>query len=524
MRRAFSLRWLGLVVLVAAFVAAPFPAFAPPPSNSSWTASGTFLYQDREWDSSGFTGTVVERPIRFADVEVLDADGRNKRALLAEGKTDENGIFTVDVPDSSTRTVYVRAVTTSTQTSDLSVEVETHGGSPYAVRSADVPNHDPNANVDFGIMVAAVGGGGEAFNMFDLLVYGADFIAHLDGGRPDKRKLVTINWEIDGGVTGAASTSGKVITMRDYAAYDDTVVLHEWSHYAMNMYSGSANFGGSHFLADCDQNPRLSFDEGRASAFGCKVRRYFGMPNANIYIRTTGAAGPGGVQNWFDLENEVQYACDGTTSEVVVARGLWDISDDAATTDTTPGIEESHDLLDLPDGEVWEVHSGTLVWPYTFEQFWDGWFEAGNGYLLEMRGVMGFLGIDYEQDAYEPNDGAADAVSIAPDGSPVLLTFFSDPDGDGIGQVDDDYFTLDAVSGVGYEVETLDLRSAADTLLEILDSDGSTVLASNDDRSEGDPSSWISWTAPRTDTFYVRVQNVDADVDYGSYTLRVLTP
>lgn len=524
MKRTFSLRGLGLVVVVAAFVAAPFPAWAPPPSSSSWTASGTFRYQDREWDSTGFTGTVVERPVRFADVEVLDANASGKKALLAKGKTDSDGSFVVNVPDSKTRTVYVRAVTISKQTSDLHVEVETHGGSPYAVRGADVPSHDPNADVDFGIMVAAVGGGGEAFNMFDLLVYGADFIAHVEGRRPDKRKLVTVRWEIDGGVTGAASTSGKVITMRDYAAYDDTVVLHEWSHYAMNMYSGSANAGGSHFLADCGQNPRLSFDEGRASAFGCKVRRYFGMPNANIYLRTTGAAGPGGVQNWFDLEDEVQYACDGTASEVTVARGLWDISDGAATTDTSPGIEESHDLLDLPDGEVWEVHSDTLGWPYTFEQFWDGWFEAGNGYLLEMRGVMGFLGIDYDEDIAEPNDSAGAAASIAPDGSPVLLTFFSDPDDDGIGQADDDIFRLDAVSGVGYEIETLELRSGADTLLEVIDSNGTTVLASNDDRSGSDPSSWISWTAPGTDTFYVRVQNVAGDVDYGSYTLTVSIP
>ena len=99
MRRAFSLRGLGLVIVVAAFVAAPFPAFARPPSSSSWTASGTFRYQDREWDSSGFTGTVVERPLRFADVEVLDANAGGKKALLSKGKTDGNGFFAVNVSD-----------------------------------------------------------------------------------------------------------------------------------------------------------------------------------------------------------------------------------------------------------------------------------------------------------------------------------------------------------------------------------------------------------------------------------------
>ena len=34
---------------------------------------------------------------------------------------------------------------------------------------------------------------------------------------------------------------------------------------------------------------------------------------------------------------------------------LWDIVDGPSTPDATPGVDDAHDLLDLQDGEVWEV-------------------------------------------------------------------------------------------------------------------------------------------------------------------------
>src|SRR5262249_7590765 len=162
------------------------------PASANWVASGTFVYEEREWDQNGFTGVVSQLPIRFADVEVIDPNKSGTKATLARGKTDVAGAYSISVTDSSTRTVYVRVLGQTTQTTDLFVKVVNKvTGSVYAVASANVPNHNPNTNVNFGTLVAAIGNGGEPFNIFDLGVYGADYIQALTRARPNSPKLVT---------------------------------------------------------------------------------------------------------------------------------------------------------------------------------------------------------------------------------------------------------------------------------------------------------------------------------------------
>jgi hypothetical protein len=502
-------------------------ALAAAPAAANWVASGTFRYQDRAWDQNGFTGTISEMPIRFADIEVRDPNKGGAKGLLAKGKTAADGSFSISVTDSSTRSVNVRVLTTSKNTSDLFVQVNTANNSnPYAVISANVANHNPNTNVNFGILVAAVGGGGEAFNIFDQLVLGADWIKFLTGSRPGSSRLVTVRWSINGGNTGAAYTTGDTIFMRDYAAYDDTVNLHEWGHYAMNNYGSTSNPGGTHFLNDCGQDVRLAYDEGRASAIGCAVRRHHGLPSSNVYLRTAGTPGPGGVQNVFDLEELQQYSCPGSSSEVTVARALWDISDTAATPDQSPGVDDApHDVLERPDSEVWEGYSPAVRTPVTLESFWDRWFgAAANGFLIEMRSAWGHLGIDYAPDACAPNQTPAESPTIVSNDAPLALTYFSDPDGDGVGVADTDVFRFEATSGITYTIQTSGLLSGCDTRLDLLDTNGSTVLISNNDRATGDKSSLIVWTAPRTDTFYVRSTELSNNVIYGSYDLSLTSP
>src|SRR5437867_4051671 len=191
---------LGFLLLMLVAVVAP--------ASANWGASGTFRYQDREWDQNGFTGVVSELPVRFADIEVIDPNKQGTKATLARGKTDANGAYSITVTDSSTRTVRLRVLTQTTQTSDLFVKVINKvTSSIYAVTSADYLNHNPNTNINFGTLVAAVGSGGEAFNILDLGIYGADFIKFLTGSRPNSMKLVTFKWAINGGV-GVSSTTG----------------------------------------------------------------------------------------------------------------------------------------------------------------------------------------------------------------------------------------------------------------------------------------------------------------------------
>ncbi len=511
-----------VVLLAAATLISATPAAA------NWVASGTLLYQDREWDQTGFTGVTSNKPIRFADLEVRDPNKSGSKGLLATGKTDANGAFSINVVDSSVRTVRLRVLSATTRTSDLFVRVTNQSGNTYAGDSADVPNHAPSVNVNFGSLVAQAFAGAEVFNIFDQAVYGADYVKALTGSRPGSSRLATFRWASNGGVT-VSYTMGNVVTLRDNAGYDDTVILHEWSHYIMYYYSKTTNPGGTHYLSNCTEDLRLAFDEGRASSFGCSVRRYFGMPAANIYMKTDGGDGPGHIQNTYDLEDAVQYPCTGDTSEVSVSRTIWDIMDGPSTTDLTPGVDDSQDLLSLPDSEVWQVYTGPVksATSVTDETFWDGWFDptVANGHKPEMTAIFDFYQIEFHPDAYEPNNTVAQATPLTVNGPDLHLTYFYDSNGDGKGEADTDIFSFAASASSSYTIQTLNLLSDANTVLELLDTDGSTVLASNNDRAAGDPSSLIAWTAPRSDRFYVRSRHATGTYGiYGSYDLRITSP
>ncbi|HEX6851112.1 MAG TPA: hypothetical protein VF139_06860 [Candidatus Polarisedimenticolaceae bacterium] len=496
---------------------------------ANWTASGRFVYEDREWNESGFSGTILTKPIRFADVEVIDPTKSGSKQILAKGKTDADGYYAIPVVDSTTRTkVRVRVLTRSNYTSDLFVRVTNQGGSIYVGQSADVTSHAPNVNVDWGTLTALAFAGGEAFNLFDMGVYGADYIKAMTGARPNSTKLVTIKWQSNGGVT-VSQTSGNTVTIRDTGGYDDTVALHEWGHYAMTNYSKSSNPAGSHALADCHQDLRLAFDEGRATYLGNSVVRMFDLGPANVYVRTSGASGPGGALNFFDLESETQYSCDGSGSEVTVARSLWDITDGPSTNDYTPGTDETLDALALPDVESWQTFASSVfkgATNVTHETFWNSWFDStvANGNLQAMKDIFGALGIEYFPDAFESNDTTGTATLLYANGGLVHLTYFADTDGDGKGAADTDLFAFDAVGGAVYTAQTLNTYSDANTNLEILDTNGSTVLASNNDRSASDHTSLVTWTAPRSDRFYIRSKHATDYGIHGSYDLSLTTP
>ena len=494
------------------------------PVRADWTASGVAQYRDREFGPNGFSGVEPLLAIRFADVEVLDAVAST---VLASGTSDELGAFSILVPDSQTRDVQVRILTRGTETADLYLEVTTAAFTHYAIASPVSSTHAPNANLDFGTLVAEIGQGGEAFNCWDAGLLGTDYIAFLQGSRPGLDDSLRIVWESARGqsVSTASPTS---IDVRDTGAYDDTVILHEYGHFAVFNFSASNNPGGPHGFAECDQDPKLSWEEGHATFFGCSTRKHFGLQLPNIYLSTTGAPGPGHVALYADLETETQYECDGSTSEVSVFTALWDVFDGPGEQDFTPGVDDTVvDLMELDDTEHWEVM--TLGLPgrsrITAEDYWDAWFEAPvlNDNLLEMISIFGDgVGIEYFEDLHEPNGSLGTATSVQLDPMPVHATFFSDPGGDGSGEGirEDDWFSFPALQGVDYTIETVNLWSAADTDIKVTDGVG-TKLASNDDRNGGDPSSFITWTAPSEDTFFVEVTQRQDHTPYGSYDLRV---
>lgn len=513
-------------LLASLFLAA---LLAPGLAHADWTATGSFHYTDREYDQTGFTGVEVPSPVRFADLEVVDADLNGKRSVLASGATDGSGGFSILVSDNSVRNVYVRIITTSGSTPDLNQEVRQNAGGKavyYAAASATVQGHDPGIDHDFGATVLPLGSGAEPFSIYDQMLRGADYVAFLAGSRPGADAYLATVWGENNGVSDAFyDTAAEEIVLRDTAAFDDTVILHEMGHHIIRHYSATTAVNAAHTFSMCNLDIQLAFEEGWATYYGNSALRHHGVPVSNIYTRTDGGPGPGHLVRYADLETDTQYLCQGSSSELVVSSMMWDIVDGASTPDTTPGVDDAQDLMDADDVEVWEVMT-TGIPGATFismEDFWDAWFlpPIANGFNAEMIDLATPLAIEYFEDLHEVNDDAAAAGGISTDGTPAHASLFRDADQDGAGESDIDFFAFSASSGQSYVLETLNLLSGADTSLRLYDSNGVDVLALNNDRAPGDPSSLINWTAPRTDQFFARVHAAVGPAEYGSYDLRV---
>jgi hypothetical protein len=76
---------------------------------------------------------------------------------------------------------------------------------------------------------------------------------------------------------------------------------------------------------------------------------------------------------------------------------------------------------------------------------------------------------------------------------------------------DNDWIKFDAVAGLIYQFQTLGLDVSADTYLYLYDTDGSTLLASNDD-ANGSLASSIHWNALSSGTYYLMVRHWNPNV------------
>jgi len=84
---------------------------------------------------------------------------------------------------------------------------------------------------------------------------------------------------------------------------------------------------------------------------------------------------------------------------------------------------------------------------------------------------------------------------------------------------DKDVFAMDASEGVEYRITTL-LDTLSDSYLKVYDTDGVTLLAENDEFFNGDPASFLYWTAPAAGTYFIEVSS-DGENFAGTYELAV---
>ncbi len=111
-----------------------------------------------------------------------------------------------------------------------------------------------------------------------------------------------------------------------------------------------------------------------------------------------------------------------------------------------------------------------------------------------------------EPDAYEPDDSPGDASEIEL-GAAVQTHSFHRP-------ADEDWVSFQTVGGNTYRLVTGNLGSRCNTYLYLHDTDGTTLLASNDNYKYSDKSSRINWVCPSNGTYYARIRQF-SPLDFG---------
>lgn len=455
-------------------------------AHADFTVTGRFMYQDLELDLSGFTGVRPNRPIRLADVLILD-DATN--TVLAQGATNLNGEFSIAVSDNQIRTISVVVVANSSNTSglDQAVMVRTNntsnGTTPHAFEGGLYPNHNPTQNIDMGIAVAQYRAGGEPFNIYDTILDCADFLEFVNGARPGVSIKTIINFDItrttdDAFYRASAGPGGGVFLGPNYG-YDDTIILHELGHYIeRNFGDFDDNTGGQHFIGDSAQDPRLSWGEGWPTFWASHVRLWRGDLHPNIYMNSVGDSTPNRISFSYDLEARTG---EGASSENAVQSALWDMTDGPDTPDFTPGVDDEpgYEVTRSFD-ETWLVASlfvATVSEPQTFEDFFEMWNANIPDPQTETLRELFFRNqnIQYLPDPFEDDNTQAQAVklSFAQVGGGAATHHTHYPEGD------EDWLVFDAFSSVKYAINTNTMRDGADTYLSVHDASG-VELANND--------------------------------------------
>jgi len=112
-------------------------------------------------------------------------------------------------------------------------------------------------------------------------------------------------------------------------------------------------------------------------------------------------------------------------------------------------------------------------------------------------------------DSYEPDDTYTEATAIATGSANTQEHVLLDGDAD--------WFSFSATSGTTYILET---TGDIDTYLRLYDTDGTTMLGSNDDGGTS-LNAKLQWTAPADGTYYFSVRGY-ADSQCGLYSISVV--
>jgi hypothetical protein len=168
----------------------------------------------------------------------------------------------------------------------------------------------------------------QVFNIADSLYWAWRYWNNnLGAGAPFFDRSVTVNWEGGKGAGSFYSTNRGVLVIAGDASstdeWDDSVIIHEWGHFADHQFSCNQNPGGPHTLPGNNtgmNGDKLSWGEGFADYYQSAARTI--MPGSGFPSFYIDVSGP--TVDFEPASNPVSQLNEGA-----VAALLWDFIDAA---------------------------------------------------------------------------------------------------------------------------------------------------------------------------------------------------
>jgi Zn-dependent metalloprotease len=295
----------------------------------------------------------------------------------------------------------------------------------------------------------------------------------------------------------------------------EDLVAHEWTH-AVDQYSanliyawqpGALNEAMSDIFACMVDRDEWIIGDGLNSPL-----RYLNNPEFN---RCPGKVSEYEVANWFSDYGEVHK------NSTILGHGAYLMSDGGNYNGRTiTGITRAY-----TEKIMYRALTAYMTNSTTFNDAYycilaacsDLYGGTSSVTYANVRTALQAVELDLKvpgsiaADAYEPDDSKWVAPSITPNAAPTSHNFHTGGD--------EDWVKLKATAGTQYIIQTSNLGVNCNTELYLLDTDGTTVITSDDD-SGGGLASKIAWTPTASGIYYVLV--IDYWGDYGAgYTYSV---
>jgi len=207
----------------------------------------------------------------------------------------------------------------------------------------------------------------------------------------------------------------------------------------------------------------------------------------------------------------------------------WIKTENVAHTQESIDAGANLSVFDSPEFRIWTYVGelfGTNDWTYVSLVF-----NSGDVTELTIAARLGYwygttTGTAWFDDIrLEPLYASPLGDDIPANAQPIALDETQRRNFDRLG--DQDWVRFTAQGGMTYTIQTSNLGLAADTYLYLYDTDGSTLLAANDDYG-GSLASQLEWAAPATGDYYILVKHWNPNVGgcgtaYDLTVMRALT-